>query len=55
MPLVIYRWLPGSVGGWCELGTVTTMAINVRLTAEADRVLAALAEDRKGNRLDSSP
>jgi len=32
------------VGGWCELGTMTTMAMNVRLTEDAERVLSALAE-----------
>ena len=33
------------VGGWCEIGAMTTMSINVRLTPEAERVLTALAEE----------
>src|SRR5450756_932608 len=32
------------VGRWCEIGTMTTMAMNVRLTEEAERVLTALSE-----------
>jgi hypothetical protein len=36
------RW---PVGGWCEIGTMRTMAMNVRLTEEAERVLAALSEE----------
>ena len=36
------RW---SVGGWCEIGTMIIMAMNVRLTEEAERVLTALAKE----------
>ena len=32
------------ISEWCEVGTITTMAMNVRLTDEAERVLTALAE-----------
>ena len=34
----------GTVSGWCDIGTMTVMAMNVRLTDEAERVLTALAE-----------
>jgi uncharacterized protein (DUF1778 family) len=29
---------------WCDFGTTDRMALNVRLTSEAERVLAELAE-----------